>query len=122
MTRFWISWFSGGYGDEGCKEQPPFQYWWTGQRDRLNYGLSAEKYAVYLQIKDEAASHAFIDVHGRADGSACAMVEANNKDEIWPVIARYFPDYKFRFCEECDPDCTPGDRFPNYENRVSLYV
>ena len=121
MAKFWISWYSGGYKDEGCKEEPPFQYWWTGQRDRPNYGLSAEKYAEYLLIDDEDEGDAFLDEHGRSDGTACALVEANNEAEIWPVISRYFPDYTFRFCEERDADYVPGDRFPGCEYRTSLY-
>jgi len=53
MKRYWISWYSGGYEEEGCVDEPPFQYWWSGQRDRPNYGLSDEKYAEYLKIEDE---------------------------------------------------------------------
>ena len=121
MKRYWISWYSGGHEEEGCVDEPPFQYWWSGQRDRPNYGLSDEKYAEYLKIEDEDEGDAFLDKHSRSDGTACAMVEAESVDEIWEVVGKYFPDYQERFCVECDAKA-PGDRFGNFEGRVSLYV
>lgn len=122
MKRFWISWYSGGYEDEGCVDEPPFQYWWSGQRERPNYGLSAENLAEYLKIVDETEGWAFLDKHGRSDGTACAMVEAESIDEIWQVVGKYFPDYKERFCEEQEANAVTGDRFGNFEGKVSLYV
>ena len=121
MKRYWISWYSGGYESEGCVEEPPFQYWWTGQRERPNYGLSEEQYQQYLLIEDEDEGSAFIDEHGKSDGTACALVEAESEDEIWEVIGKYFPDYEWRFCEPRELTYTPGDRFSDFENRVSLY-
>jgi len=121
MKRYWISWYSGGYEDEGCIEEPPFQYWWSGQRERPNHGLTPEKYAEYMKIEDEDDANAFLDEHGRSDGTACAMVEAESEDEIWTVVARYFPDYEYRFCELREDGATTGDRFGGFENRVSLY-
>jgi hypothetical protein len=122
MKRFWISWFSGGYEDEGCIGEPPFQYWWTGQRERPNHGLTPEKYAEYKKIEDQGDADAFLDEHGRSDGTACAMVEAESEAEIWPVIAKYFPDYTYRFCEERELTDEPNDRFPGFDkNRCSLY-
>jgi len=121
MTRYWISWYSGGYEDEGCIEEPPFQHWWTGQRERPNCGLSDEKYAEYLKIEDEDERFAFLDTYGKSDGTVCAAVDANSEDEIWEVVGKYFPDYKVRFCEERDSSWSPGDRFRDFENRTSLY-
>ena len=122
MKRYWISWYSGGYEDEGCVDEPPFQYWWSGSRFRPNYGLSDEKFSEYLKIENKEDTYAFLDKHGRSDGTACAMVEAENTDEIWQVVGKYFPDYKERFCEECEPSTVPGDRFGNFKGKVSLYV
>jgi hypothetical protein len=125
MKRFWIGWYSGGYEDEGCIDEPPFQYWWTGQRDRPNYGLSDEKYAEYTKMVesedyDENIGYDFLDTYGRSDGTACALVDAESMDDIWPIIAKYFPDYKERFCDERPLGQIPGDRFGDFENRTSL--
>lgn len=121
MKRFWISWYSGGYEDEGCVDNPPFQYWWTGQCDRPNYGLTPEKFAIYNAIEDEDKADEYLEEHEKSDGTACALVEAENEDEIWRVVAKYFPDYRYRFCEEREPGYVPGDRFSDFENRISLY-
>lgn len=125
MTKrtYWISWYSGGYEDEGCVEQPPFQYWWTGQRSRPNEGMTDEqvKEAERLQNEDEDAYYAFMDAHSRSDGTAVALVSAESTDEIWQIVGKYFPDYEIRFCEGRDDDYVPGDRFPDFENRTSLY-
>ena len=121
MNRFWIGWVSGGYVDEGCVIDPPFQYWWTGQRERPNYGLTPEQYVEYSKIDDEDGQYEFLDEHSKSDGTAVALVEANNEDEVWVAIAKYFPDFEIRFCEECEVDYNPGSRFGGFENKVSLY-
>jgi len=121
MTRYWISWYSGGYVDEGCVEEPPFQYWWTGQRERPNYGLTPERLAEYEAFTDEDEGEDYLDEHSRSDGTACALVEAESVYEIWKTVGKYFPDYRERFCEECEVGHTPGDRFGNFENRTSLH-
>ena len=122
MKRYWISWYSGGYSDEGCTE-PPFKYWWTGSRARPKHGLTAEQYIQYTLLKTEDEQFAFLDKHERSTGTACAMVEAESKEEIWPVIKKYFPDYEYRFCEELESgSARPNDRFPGFdETRISLY-
>jgi len=121
MKRYWISWYSGYYEDEGCSE-PPFQVWISGSRERPNHGLSDEKYAEYLKIEDEDEGYEFIDKHGRDTATICAMVEAESVDEIWQVVGKYFPDHKERFCEEQEDGAVTGDRFGNFEGKVSLYV
>jgi hypothetical protein len=122
--RYWISWYSGGYEEEGCKCDTPFQYWWTGQRDRPNDGMTPEQVAEAqrLEDEDEDAYYAYMDEHSRSDGTACALVDAESEDEIWQVIGSYFPDYEVRFIEGRDDDYTPGDRFSDFENRTSLYA
>lgn len=123
MSLYWISWYSGGYEDEGCVGQPPFQYWWTGQRERENYGLNAEQYDKYMSLIEDNPDEAdeFLDEHSRSDGTAVALVEAETEDEIWKVVAKYFPDYEWRFCEKREAGHNPGDRFSDFENRTSLY-
>ena len=61
MNRYWISWYSGGYEDEGCKLETPFQYWWTGQRSRPNEGLTPEQMTEYYRLfdKDESKARAY---------------------------------------------------------------
>lgn len=93
MNRYWVSWWSGNYADEGCTN-PPFQYWITGQRNRED------------PKKD--------------DCSICAMIDASDEEEIWENISKYFPDFEQRFCELTSPDAVPGDRFPDFENRTKL--
>lgn len=122
--RYWISWYSGGYEDEGCNLDTPFQYWWTGQRDRLNDGMTPEQVieAARLEDEDEDAYYAYMDAHSKSDGTACAMIDAESEDEIWQVIGHHFPDYEVRFIEGRDDGHTPGDRFGDFENRTSLYA
>lgn len=125
MTRYWISWWSGGYADEGCVEEPPFTYWWSGQRERPNEGLTDEQYKIYKAIEDEDRAYTFLDAFGKSDGSACACVDAESEDEVWEVIGKYFPDYEQRFIEEraADYDPSEGGRFTSEEPiRTSLYA
>lgn len=124
MTRYWVSWYSGGYADEGCVEQPPFTYWWTGSRDRHNHGLTDEQYAILLTIEDTDKYYAFLDTFGKSDGTACACIDAESEDEIWTVIGKYFPDYEQRFIEEREFNYDPsvGGRFTSEEPiKTSLY-
>lgn len=116
MKRFWVSWFSGGYEDEGCVGEPPFTYWWSGQRERPNHGLTEEQYAQYLEMDDDEGDE-FLDKHGRSTGTAVACVDAESEEEIWAVIAKYFPDYEQRFIEEREADFQPGagSRFTSEE-------
>ena len=94
MARYWISFWTGNYADEGCTK-PPFQAWVSGERARVS-------------------------PDGRTELSMCAVVDANNEVEIWEAVDNYFPDYGIRFCEKHEADFAPGDRFPGFENRTSL--
>lgn len=121
MARYWISWYSGYYADEGCTE-PPFQVWVTGSRERRNYGLTAEQYAHYLALDDSNEAAKYLDDHSKDTATICAMVDAESEDEIWQVVTKHFPDQRYRFCElQDDPAAVTGDRFSDFENRTSLY-
>ena len=97
LTRYWVSWWSGYWADEGCTE-PDFQLWISGQRDREN--------------KDPESN--------RDECSICAVIDADNEQEIEEVIAEHFPDYEMRFCNPCEPDWVPNDRFPGFQGRTAL--
>lgn len=88
--RYWVSWWSGNYADEGCTT-PPFQFWNSGERER----------------NDE-----------RTDCSLCAVIDAPVEAVVWAAINKYFPDMRERFCERRADDWKPGDRFPGFENRT----
>jgi hypothetical protein len=98
--RFWVSWISGNYFDEGCTH-PPIQYWLSGQMDRR----------AHLPQKDSNGEE-------KDDCTLCAVIDAESEDEVWQNIAKYFPDYAERFIEERAPDYEPGDRFLSFENRT----
>ena len=120
MTRYWVSWWSGNYEDEGCTK-PPFQYWLSGQRDRPMYGMSKEIFEAMLSAKlNDSATDDYIDRHGRDDCCFCAVLDAENEDDIWAAVFKYFPDFKQRFIEERDSNWAPGDRFLGFENNTSL--
>lgn len=120
MKKYWIGWYSGGYEDEGCVCETPFQYWWTGERDRPDHGLTPERLAEFNLIDNDDEMYDFLDNHARSTGTAVALVEAESEDEVWETIAQYFPDYEIRFCEEREIDFSPGDRFLDFENRITL--
>ena len=94
MKRFWVSWWSGYYEDEGCTK-PPFQVWISGQRER---GTSDDRDQV----------------------SICAVIDAESPEQVWQAVKKYFPDYEERFCNPVEADYVPGDRFPGFENRTQL--
>jgi len=121
MNRYWVSWYSGNYSDEGCSA-PPFQFWTSGYRSRPRYGLNDELYTQLLKINNEEERQDFLDENSRDDCTICAMVDAENEDEIWRAVTKYFPDQEYRFCElQVDPTAASGDRFIGFENRTSLY-
>ena len=123
MNRYWISWYSGNYEDEGCTE-PPFQFWTSGYRSRPQHGLSDENFVLYNHLlkKDEDIAEDFLNEHTRDTCTLCAMVDAESEDEIWAAVAKYFPDWEYRFCELQDSRvAVTGDRFPDFQNRTSLY-
>jgi len=93
MKRYWVSWWSGYYIDEGCTK-PPFQMWETSSRERRD---------------------------GRDEVSLCAVIDAERGRDIWKVVKYHFPDFEARFCEERPSDyAPPSDRFPNFRNRTTL--
>ncbi len=98
MTRFWVSWWSGYYKDEGCTK-PPFQIWTTGFRER------------------QKGKH-----KGDDEESFCAVIDADNEAQIWKAVKKHFPDMEPRFCEPKPNDFDPsvGGRFPGFENRTRL--
>ncbi len=97
MTRFWVSWWSGYYESEGCTE-PPFQVWISGARLRSEDAEDTEK----------------------DDVSICAVIDAENEEQIWEVVGKHFPDYESRFCNHKESDWQPGDRFPDFQNQTQL--
>lgn len=96
LTRFWVSWWSGYYADEGCT-QPPFQTWESGSRERADSDETD---------KDEI--------------SLCAVIDAVDEESIWTVVEKHFPDCERRFCNLSEPDFIPGDRFPDFQGKTSL--
>lgn len=122
MKRYWVSWYSGNYHDEGCTA-PPFQFWITGYRSRPRYGMTEEQYAEYIRLKseDKDAADEFLDKHSRDTCTICAMIDAENESQIWESISKYFPDQEYRFCEQQENlQVVPGNRFPGFENRTML--
>ena len=87
--RFWASWWSGNYEDEGCTK-PPFKFWVSGQRERANDDPGSER--------DEC--------------SLCAVIDAEDDLAVWNLVKAHFPDYKERFCDPRADDWQPGGRFP----------
>lgn len=122
LNRYWVSWWSGNYENEGCKA-PPFDFWISGQRERMNNGLAQEQYDFSRKIRDQDEYDDYINKHGKDDCSICALIDASNEDEIWQEVAKYFPDYDVRFCEQKESDYSPGagGRFTGGKGRTSLY-
>ena len=102
MKRYWISFVSGNYADERCTA-PPFQFWETGTMDRRDH-----------------LPQAFESGSEKDDLTLCALVEAEGERQIWEAVKKHFPDYEERFCNEVEHDYEPGERFPDFKNRVSL--
>jgi hypothetical protein len=84
--KFWVSWWSGYYEDEGCTA-PSFQIFISGYRDRGT---------------DD----------GRDECSICAWVQAESEEAVIAVIAEHFPDYEMRFCSPVEDEWKPNNRFP----------
>lgn len=104
MKRYWVSWISGYYADEGCTE-PPFKVWISGQMDRRSN----------LPKKFEGTDNP------KDDCTLCAVIDAESPEAIWKAVEKHFPDYEERFINEKDSDYVPGDRFPGFDpNRTRL--
>lgn len=115
MKRWWVSWWHGGYEDEGWKE-PSFKHWITGQRDRVNNGLSPEMLIIYnsTAFVDEGEMWDFLDQHGRDDASYVAVIDAPTEKDVWKIVEEFFPGCQQRFCNEREADYDPtkeGGRF-----------
>jgi len=110
MARYWVSWYTGNYEEEGCTE-PPFTYWTSGQRSRPDDGLTPAQLEVASKIMDEDEYDEYLNTHSKDDCTICALIDAPSEEAIWEVVAKHFPDYEYRFCEERPADYTPGDRF-----------
>lgn len=109
MNRYWISWYSGNYADEGCTS-PPFEHWVTGQRDRPQYGLTDEQYKKFDTLRG-AAKDSYLDKHARDDCTICAIIDAVDEDAAWKQVKTHFPDFVPRFVEIKEADWRPGQRF-----------
>lgn len=86
MQRYWVSWWSGNYADEGCTK-PPFRPFVSGYKDSQ---------------KDEDKDLC----------SFCTLMEAKSEDDIWKLVDKHYPDYEERFCELVADDYMPNNRFP----------
>ncbi len=93
--RFWVSWWTSQDEDKGCTT-PPFDYWTSGYRFPKG------------------------DMEEDTESSVCAVIDADTEDDVWEGVAKYFPDYEARFCEEREADYAPGSRFSGFENNTSL--
>jgi hypothetical protein len=94
-VRYWVSWYSGCYRDEGFTF-PPFQFWSYGTRIRRK--------------------------SDRVNQILFALLEAPDKEMIWDVIGKHFPDYSSRFLEAVAEDWSPGSRFPDFDGKPFLVV
>lgn len=102
MNRYWVSWISGYYSDEGCSK-PPFKVWISGQMERRSGHPS--KFEGTENEKD--------------DCTICSMIDAHSEEEIWEAVKKYFPDYAPRFIEPRASDAKPGDRFPGFDDNLT---
>jgi hypothetical protein len=93
VNRYWVSWWSGNYADEGCVA-PPFQFWNSGER-----------------IREDS---------DRTDCSLCAVIDAPSEVEIRKAIKKYFPDFELRFCDLKKLDFVPSGRFTNFQNKTGV--
>ncbi|EGO63565.1 hypothetical protein [Acetonema longum] len=90
MKRFWASWYSGNYVDEGCTK-PPFKIWIS----------EYEEYEIVLRD----------DNSGREDCTIYAVIDIENEEMLWALVEEHYPDFRERFCIEKPLDWNPGERF-----------
>jgi hypothetical protein len=50
----------------------------------------------------------------------CAVIEAENTDEIWQKLSEYYPEYEKRFCMQRGDDFVPPEKFKDFRNKVSF--
>lgn len=90
--RYWCSWWTGNYADEGCTS-PPYQVFVSGYRDRN-------------------------DGSDRDEQSVCALFDAPDEATIRAAVAAHFPDAEWRFVTPTEADWLPNDRFPGARANV----
>ena len=91
MARFWVSWWSSGKPEDNCSK-PPIQTW----------------------TSDEVVEN------NKIICSFCAVIEAENPDEVWQDILKYYPDCERRFCIKRPDDFTPPSQFNDFKEKVSF--
>jgi len=111
--NFWVSWYSW------CENYPKtdFKYWnsGTGMRYRPlpSKKISEETFrnklkafsAFFRGDDSDPGIGDWFDNNAISDGIFCALIEADNEEQVWEIISLHFPDYEERFCEE-KPDLT----------------
>jgi len=110
LKRYWVSWYSGYYEDEGCTK-PPFQVWISGQAERRSH--LPQKFENFKGDEED---------NEKDDCTICAVIDAESEEEIWESVKKHFPDYEERFIKEREPDYVPGDRFPDFENKTIQFA
>lgn len=90
LKRFWCSWWSGNYADEGCTK-PPFRFWNSGERPRLT-------------------------TPDRTDCSLCAVIDVKSENDARLFVEQHFPDHEWRFVVEKPLTWSPEpSRFPPHD-------
>ena len=92
MPKYFISWFSGNYSDEGCTE-PSFKVWITHKEKRRKSGIG------------------WFDENGlpKEDSTIVTLIEAESEENVWKLIAKYYPDYTKRFIYPIEEDWKKPD-------------
>jgi len=73
--------------------------------------MTEEQFKHYQTIQEENEADEFLDEHAKDDCTLCAVIDAENDDDLWKLVAKHFPDYRYRFCEQKEADFQPGSRF-----------
>lgn len=84
--RYWCSWWTGNFADEGCTK-PAYQVFVSGSRDRN-------------------------DDSDRDDQSMCALFNAPDEATVRAAVAAHFPDAEWRFLNAVGEDWIASNRFP----------
>ncbi len=85
--KFWASWWSGNFANEGCTE-PPFHVWVSGERDRAD---------------------------GKDEWSICGHLAFPSEEALRESVAKHYPDCEWRFVKEVGDDFKPNNRFPPHK-------
>lgn len=112
LKRFWVSWISGYYENEGCTK-PPFKLWTSSYIEREQQNFTPEQYRIFALLEDNSEElERALNAYTKTDCNLCAVIDATDEEAIWKVVKHHFPDYIYRFCQEEQNDFIPGDRFP----------